>query len=281
MRNKTTPEIMPRPFLRWAGGKFYLSDALRRYVPEDVSERRYYEPFLGAGTMFFRLRHQMAHLSDLNAHLIECYRAIRDNPTAIAKALRLHARNNSESYYYTVRDKYNRSQAGVARAARFLYLNRTGFNGVFRVNKQGSYNVPYGKKKSPYFPTAEELRSVAKALKKSRLEVCDFTASLKNPKSGDFVYLDPPYPPLNGTSFFTHYTPDRFGAGNQTAVAQLVRELDARGCLVMVSNADTPLIRQLYKGFQTSTLSVTRYVSSSSVKHRVGELIITNYAPPG
>jgi DNA adenine methylase len=280
LRNGSARERPPRPFLRWAGGKANLAEKLRRFVPPDVDERRYFEPFLGAGAVFFSLQHPKANLSDLNGHLIECYRAIRDAPTAVARELRAHAQQDCEPYYYLVRDRYNRSRGGIARAAKFLYLNRTGFNGVFRVNQQGSYNVPYGKKEAPFFPSEAELLRVAAALGNAHLETQDYSRALIDARAGDFVYLDPPYPPLNGTSFFTHYTKDRFGADDQVSLADTVRELNARGCLVMLSNADTAQIRQLYGDFEISSLSVTRYVTSSAVKHRVGELIITNYIPP-
>jgi DNA adenine methylase len=280
IRNENDAETRPRPFLRWAGGKYYLWDALRHFVPEDVASRRYFEPFLGAGTMFLSLAHPNARLSDLNAHLIECYQAIRDSPDAVARELRIHARNDSEPYYYAVRDAYNRSRAGIARAARFLYLNRTGFNGVFRVNRSGSYNVPYGKKESPRFPSTLELRAASASLRKSQLTVSDYATALKDTRRDDFIYLDPPYPPLNGTSFFTHYTKDRFGEEDQRAVARMAESLDKRGCLVMLSHADTPLVRKLFRNFAISELSVTRFVTSSSVKHRVDELIITNYEAP-
>jgi len=268
----------PRPFLRWAGGKFYLTDALLAFTPPDAHCRRYFEPFLGAGTLFFALGHPRARLSDLNGHLIDCYRAIRDEPAAVARQLRGHARNDSESFYYRVRNEYNRSRSGTSRASRFLYLNRTGFNGVFRVNRQGRYNVPYGRQaKRARFPSTRELVEISDLLRRSRLKVQDYCAALEDTKAGDFVYLDPPYPPLNGTSFFTHYTADRFAIDQQRRVSDCVRDLHRRGCLVMISNADTPVIRKLYKGFRVSRLSVTRYVSSQTVKHRVGEVIITNY----
>jgi DNA adenine methylase len=276
-RNAADGQVAPRPFLRWAGGKFYLTSALLGFTPSDVSVRRYFEPFLGAGSLFFALRHEYAYLSDLNGHLIECYRAIRDNPRAVALALRGHAERDCERYYYSVREAYNRSRGGVARAARFLYLNRTGFNGVFRVNLAGVYNVPYGRKSSPRFPSTVDLTAIAAVLRGARLSTQDYRAAFTRARSGDFVYLDPPYPPLNGTSFFAHYTPDRFGIADQAQVAACARDLDKRGCLVMVSNADTPAVRKLYRGFVVTRLSVTRYVSSSSIKHQVGELVITNY----
>lgn len=273
-------ELAPRPFLRWVGGKYHLAGVLAQFAPKDVLKRTYHEPFLGAANLFFALRHPDAYLSDLNGHLIDCYQSIRDNPSEVAKAIRDHAENDSEDYYYAARDTYNRSPKGVARAARFIYLNRTCFNGVFRVNTKGKYNVPYGYKESPRFPTADELTAVATALSGSTLRAQDYQTALGAAKKGHFVYLDPPYPPLNGTSFFAHYTANRFGNEDQEKVAECVRELDGRGSLFLVSNADTPAIRKLYRGFHIHRLSVTRFVSSSRKKHRVGELIITNYAVP-
>lgn len=266
-----------QPFLRWAGGKFHLARVLLGFVPSGARERNYYEPFLGAASLFFSLRPKRAYLSDVNAHLMNCYGVIRDSPDAVAKALRAHAARDSEAHYYEVRELYNRSHGGVSQAARFIYLNRTGFNGVFRVNIKGAYNVPYGRKMKPRFPSTAELRSVSKSLQTAKLSAQPYDEALATAKSGDFVYLDPPYPPINGTSYFTHYTSCRFGSYDQERVAELFRTLDSRGCLVMLSNANLPVVRNLYKGFARHRLSVTRFVSSQSVKHRVTELVITNY----
>ena len=266
-----------RPFLRWAGGKFHLAAMLCEFVPDDIQMRRYFEPFFGAGSLFFSLQHPKAFLSDANSHLMECYREVRDHSISVARHLRGHQSKDCEDYYYVVRDAYNRSPPGTARAARFIYLNRTGFNGVFRVNRSGRYNVPYGRKKSARFPTPAELDGAAALLRTARLRDCDYLKALRSARAEDFIYLDPPYPPLNGTSFFTHYTTDRFDIDNQAKVAACVKELHKRGCLVMISNADTREIRSLYKGFSIQSLSVRRFVTSSSIKHSVDEVIITNY----
>lgn len=275
MRNEiATPA---QPFLRWVGGKFHLSRVLLGFIPPTANERNYYEPFLGAASLFFSLSPKRAFLSDLNGHLINCYSAIKDSPDAVAKALRAHAAKDSEAHYYEVRELYNRSHGGVSQAARFIYLNRTGFNGVFRVNTKGAYNVPYGRKEKPRFPSTSDLRSVSKLLQSAKLSTQTYDEALEAAKSGDFVYLDPPYPPINGTSYFTHYTSGRFGTADQERVAEVFRTLDSRGCFVMLSNANLPVVRNLYRGFPLHRLSVTRFVSSQSVKHQVGELVITNY----
>jgi DNA adenine methylase len=145
------------------------------------------------------------------------------------------------------------------------------------VNKTGYFNVPFGDKKNPQFPTANDLGLVSKALRNSSLIALDYESVLKSAQKGDFVYLDPPYPPLNGTSYFTHYTQDRFNASNQECLAEVVRKLDRKGCLIMMSNADTAFIKDLYKEYNIYELMVTRYVTCKNIKHRVGELVITNY----
>ena len=145
-------------FLRWVGGKRLLVSRLLEFLPPDFPKRRYHEPFAGAANLFFRLSPKSAVLSDLNQHLIECYRHVRDDHEEVIAQLRTHIERNSESYYYEIRDQYNRSRFGIAQAARFIYLNQTCFNGVFRVNTRGAFNVPFGDKPSPPFPTKAELK---------------------------------------------------------------------------------------------------------------------------
>jgi DNA adenine methylase len=227
--------------------------------------------------MFFALRPRRAVLADLNEHLIRCYEAVRDRPDLVGLNLRRHAGSHSRPYYYGVRNTYNRSGFGPPHAARFIYLNQTCFNGVFRVNKQGEFNVPFGDKPHPAFPTTQALKDAADALSGATLLVADYGQTCSRAEKGDFIYLDPPYPPLNGTSFFTHYTPDRFGEADQRKLAEVFGKLDARGCAVMMSNADTPLVRSLYRGFRFYPLTVTRFVTCKAVRHQVRELIITNY----
>jgi DNA adenine methylase len=269
------------PFLRWAGGKRGLARRLVDLAPENAAQRRYVEPFLGAGSLFFALAPQEAILGDANAHLVSCYRHIRDSAPAVASQLRHHAAAHGIRYYYRVRDLYNRTSASPARAAHFIYLNQACFNGVFRVNESGEFNVPIGSKKKPNLPTAGELERVARQLKQAKLVAGDFETTLALAKKGDFVYLDPPYPPLNGTAYFAHYTKDRFAADDQERLAKLVRELDARGCAVMVSNAGLKTIKALYNGFTFKRLIVTRWVTCNKKRHRVREVVITNYQGKG
>lgn len=266
-----------RPFLRWAGGKTHLLNVLLSFVPDDLDVRTYHEPFVGAGTLFFALQPARAFLSDANEHLITCYTYVRDAHAAVYRFLEKHLRSTSEQHYYLTRKKYNEACPSAAQAARFIYLNKACFNGIFRVNTKGEFNVPYGWKEPPALPSFEHLKRASHALKSIVLRCADFMEVAKAVQPGDFIYLDPPYPPLNGTAYFTHYTADRFGEKNQEAVADLARELHSRGCLVLISNADTRKIRQMYKGFEFTSVRVTRFLTCKK-KHVVRELIIRNYS---
>jgi DNA adenine methylase len=265
------------PFLRWAGGKRQLRRILVSFLPADIDGRIYREPFLGGGSLFFALQPKKAVLSDANEHLIRCYEFVRDQPELVASRLQRHADNDSETHYYRIRDDYNNSPFSAAQAARFIYLNKTCFNGIFRVNAKGKFNVPYGRKESPTIPTSKQLADIAVVLDKATLQAGPYERQLQNASRGDFIYLDPPYPPLNGTAYFTHYTPDRFSLEDQNNLAEHVRGADAEGCLFMMSNADIPLIRKLYGKYNLVSLPVIRYLTCKKIRHKVKELLITNY----
>jgi DNA adenine methylase len=275
------PAMGLRPFLRWAGGKQQMVGRLLRLVPPETAYTAYREPFLGAGALYFALRPKAAHLSDSNDHLVRCYAHVRDHSARVAKLLRQHKRSSSAEHYYRVREQYNATRTdSAAQAARFIYLNRTCFNGIFRVNMQGDFNVPYGRKDPPVVPTEEELREIGLALTPACIFASDFRVALEGAESGDFVYLDPPYPPLNGTAYFTHYTADRFRREDQIELAEIAHDLHARGCLVMMTNADVEIVRTLYRRFTFTELEVTRYVTCKKQRHRVSEVVITNYEVP-
>jgi DNA adenine methylase len=272
-----------RSFLKWAGGKANLVERILPFLPSDLNGRKYYEPFVGGGSLFFATTAKSAVLSDLNEHLIHCYQAVKDSYEDLYSEFAKHAKANSSDYFYEVRDAYNkcvkssRHHSSVQQAARFLYLNRASFNGIFRVNMDGQYNVPFGQKESITWPTKEVLQKASAALEHTELKGKCYSKVLPYARSGDFVYLDPPYPPLNGTSFFQHYTKDRFGTEDQTKLAGQVNKLNERGCLVLMSNADTPGIRELYKDWTIQKLNVHRLVTCKNVKHKVGEVLIYNY----
>lgn len=248
-----------------------------RRLPVDWRERRYVEPFVGAASLFFRTAPKIAILSDANQHLISCYRAVRDSPNAVARKLAELCSAHSEARYYDVRDEYNGLGEGAAQAARFIYLNHSCYNGVFRVNTRGQFNVPYGRDPNGSRPTPTSLRESSSVLKETTLRCEDFESTLKRARPTDFIYLDPPYPPLNGTAYFQHYTAVRFSREDQERVAVAAIQLAELGAMVMISNADLPWIRHLYRGFNIQSIVVTRFVTSSATKHPVRELIITNY----
>lgn len=275
VKNGDAPKI--GPFLRWAGGKRQLRKTLLTFLPEDIDQRTYREPFLGGGSLFFAIRPKVAALSDANEPLIRCYEFVRDEPALVARYLQSHAVSDGENHYYRMRDTYNRSEFSAAQAARFIYLNKTCFNGIFRVNSKGQFNVPYGWKRSPAIPGKDELVAVAQVLGGASLRASPFDKALEGSAGGDFIYLDPPYPPLNGTAYFTHYTSERFSDKDQRKLAERVHELDKGGCLLMISNADTPLIRSLYRKYDLRSLPVTRFLTCKSTRHQVKELIITNF----
>jgi DNA adenine methylase len=266
------------PFLRWAGGKRQLTKKLMSLIPSDWRGRTYHEPFVGAGNLFFALAPAHARLADANAHLIECYAFVRDSPSLVARYLQQHAALDNHTYYYHIRAKYNRSSPSAAQAARFIYLNKACYNGIFRVNRMGEFNVPYGHQyRTPDFPSSEMLVSASKALARAELRSQSFEESLAAVGRNSFVYLDPPYPPLNGTSRFTEYTVSGFGANQQDALAVSVTYLDKVGCKFMMTNADTEVVRKLYRKWNFIDIQVVRHVSCKAKRHRVAEVVIRNY----
>jgi DNA adenine methylase len=266
-----------KPLLRWAGGKQRVVQALLAHLPKDLSERTYVEPFFGAGSLFFASRPRRALLADVNRELVETYRYVRRAPGPVAAHLQRFQAEDCDDFYYETRGRYNRGNWNPARAARFIYLNRTCFNGIYRVNKLGVFNVPYGYKPEPIFPSASEIKAASSALHSARIRHQCFRETLGALESDAFVYLDPPYPPLNGTSFFTHYTQDRFSDEDQVDLADTVHGLDADGGIFLMTNADTALVRRLYAGYRIERVSATRYITCKSEKHQVRELVIKNY----
>jgi DNA adenine methylase len=272
------PEPVPaKPILRWVGGKTRLVDKLVTFLPPDAALRTYHEPFLGGGSMFFSLRPQVASISDANAHLVWFYEEVRKNPDRVYRVFSSLCESQSAASYYEVRGDYNRSRWSAVQAARFLYLNKYAFNGIFRVNKKGEFNVPFGRRERYSLPAKEQFRAIADALRPAALSACSYVTACERIRRDDFAYLDPPYPPINGTSFFTHYTADRFSTAEQVRLAEEYRKLDARGALLLMTNADVPLIRELYGEFNLHRLQVTRFVTCKSRKHSVSELVVTNY----
>jgi DNA adenine methylase len=262
------------PFLKWAGGKGQLLDRLLPLLP--ASYQRYIEPFLGGGALFFALAPARALLADLNRELIVTYQMVRDQPAALADRLAEHRANHNKEYYYRIRAA--RSEDPLEVAARLIYLNKTCFNGLYRVNRSGQFNVPMGSYVNPRIYDRANLLAAAHALAAADLCAADYRATLDQASAGDFVYLDPPYVPLSASASFTSYTSSNFGEPEQRQLAAAYRELDRRGCYVMLNNSATPLTRQLYDGYEQRVIPAARAINSKGDRRGpVDELVVVNY----
>jgi len=262
-----------RPFVKWAGGKRQLLPALKMRAPSTYG--RYFEPFIGGGALFFALRPARAVLSDVNTRLIRTYRGVRDDVDGVIA--RLETYPYDETFFYEMReiDIDARSDADVA--AWFIYLNKTGYNGLYRVNRKNRFNVPFGRYTNPAICDEPNLRRCSAALQGVDLVEGGFEESVRAAARGDFVYFDPPYVPLSATSSFTAYTSAGFGAEEQTRLRDVARALKRRGVMVMLSNSSAPFVHKLYaRGFRIDEVPATRAVNSrASGRGAVPELIIT------
>jgi DNA adenine methylase len=269
------------PLFRWIGGKQRVVPHLIHLVPTLCRDITYREPFLGAGSMFFRLQPETAVLGDVNSDLIGCYKRIRDKPDLISRYLRPWSGEFTNLRYLSARLEFNRLHDGFRKSSLFIVLNKTCFNGIWRVNRQGQFNVPFGRKYKPEIPSSGQLCRYSKRLQSVHFRCGDFLTQLTDAKEGDFVYLDPPYPPLNGTSFFTHYSANRFRMTDQDRVAKEFFRLTSLRCRVMVSNAAVSSILKLYKGSRVEIMPTTRYVGAGGVRHRASDVAILNYDESG
>jgi DNA adenine methylase len=297
-----------RPFLKWAGGKRQLLRELRRFVPPAIGA--YHEPFLGSAALFFDLwktgtvRGIPCYLGDANADLIGVYRAVAHDTESVIAELRklssLHAQEGAAAYYEVRDRRFNpqrRARAGGGKvyspelAAMFIYLNRTGYNGLFRLNSSGDFNVPAGRYANPKICDENTLRSVAAVLGSGHvgLEVQSFTEVERAAASGDLVYFDPPYAPLSATARFTSYTAAAFSDEDQQTLQTVVVRLARRGCFVIVSNSTAPVVRDLYEsrqarqaGLRTYRIPARRAINSQGARRgAVDEFVISNVRPRG
>lgn len=274
--------VVPRPFLKWAGGKGQLLEQLEPLLPPLADGARYVEPFLGSGALFFHLRRtrgpRPALLSDSNAELIGAYRVLRDHVDGLLRALNRHQAAHGEEHFYEVRATDPAALTPVEAAARLIYLNKTGYNGLYRVNSAGEFNVPFGRYARPRIADEANLRGVSEALADVSLEVADFREVVLHASADDFIYLDPPYVPVSGTASFTSYTRDCFGEHDQIELAATYRALDERGCRLMLSNSDTDLVRQMYVGYELKRVKAKRMINSNGARRGfVRELVVLNY----
>jgi DNA adenine methylase len=265
---------IPRPFLKWVGGKGQLLLELRRSYPARCG--RYHEPFIGGGAVFFDLEPDDAIISDANEELISCYRVVQNDVEALIVALQEHV--YEKEHYYAVRELDPAALDPVERAARTIYLNRAGFNGLYRVNSAGKFNVPFGRYKNPLICDADNLRGCAGALSGIEIRERSFEGVLDVARRGDFVYFDPPYIPVSDTAYFTAYQKHGFGMTNQEKLAQVFEELAGRGVKVMLSNSDVPWIHERYARFAVRVVKANRFVNSNSRRRGpVGEVVVTSY----
>lgn len=267
-----------KPFLKWAGGKGQLLPQLLVRVPAKFET--YFEPFIGGGALLFALGPKAAHISDVNAELINTYKVIQSDVNGLIRSLGKH--RYEEEYFYNIRNA-DRSAAfrrwsPVRRASRLIFLNKTCFNGLYRVNSEGHFNTPFGRYTNPTILDSENLLACSAALKKVKISVGTFLEMEKRIKKNDFVYLDPPYAPLSTTAYFTGYSRGGFDIGMQRALSEFCLRLDKRGIRFMLSNSSAPTILELYKNFKIELVPANRAINSKSSKRGpVHEVIVRNY----
>lgn len=268
------------PFLKWAGGKSQLLKEIVPLIPAHFEN--YFEPFLGGAALLFHLLDHRpslkAYISDSNNELINCYLNVQSSVEEVIEGLKKH--RNDKHYFYKIRSQDTKRLMPAERAARLIYLNKTCFNGLYRVNRSGQFNVPFGKYKNPRIVDEEKLRSVSKILRRGRIDISclDFEPALKRARAGDFVYLDPPYQPLSSTSKFTSYTKSNFDEAAQIRLAAVFQNLDARGVFVLLSNSNSEFVRKLYSDYKSQEVLAARAINcNGNGRGRIGELLIRNF----
>ncbi len=275
------PLVLPL-FLKWAGGKLQLIEQFKNHFPLDF--RNYYEPFIGSGAVFFYLKSKLKPdkvlLSDTNEELINCFLVVRDKPSELIEVLFSHRKRHSKEYYYEVRRLYSDRIDSVDKAARLIYLNKTCFNGLYRVNSKGQFNVPFGDYKNPSIFDRNTLLRASQMLQGVDVRVMTFDKVLNFAGKDDFVYFDPPYIPLSKTSSFTRYSKKDFSIEEHKRLSNVFRTLDSRGCFVMLSNSDHSLTRSLYSDYEKNMIIVRAKRKINSVGSKRGpitEIVVTNY----
>jgi DNA adenine methylase len=263
------------PFLKWAGGKIQFLKKYEDFLPDRERIGRYFEPFIGSAAVYFHLQPSNATLSDINQKLIDVYRVVQQDVDNLIEALKVH--KNQKAYYYRVRKMKPEKMTLVDQAARLIFLNKTCYNGLYRENSKGEFNVPFGRYKNPTICDEDRLRTASCALTGVQLKAVDFEAAVETAEAGDFIYFDPPYVPLNATSNFTSYNKYGFSHEDQERLAETFRRLDKLGCYVMLSNSSAPVVWDLYEGFQFERIKARRSINSKADgRGPVTELLITN-----
>jgi len=279
--SRMTKNKLVAPVVKWVGGKRQILNYIMKYIPKNFSI--YYEPFLGGGAVLFELQPQKAVVNDINSELINLYKVIRDNVEELIEDLKKH--KNEREYFYKIRDldrdkeEYSKLTP-VQRASRILYLNKTCYNGLFRVNKAGQFNVPFGNYKAPNIVNEITLRAVSNYLNKAQITfTCvDFEEALKGVKKGDFVYLDPPYDPISDTSSFTGYDKGGFGRDAQIRLKKVCDRLNEKGVKFLLSNSATDFIKELYKDYKIEIIQAKRVINSKVDRRgEIDEVLVMNF----
>lgn len=275
--------ILIMPVVKWAGGKRQLLEKIRESLPKQFST--YYEPFFGGGALLFDMQPQKAIINDLNGDLISAYEVIKNNSDKLLEILKEHEELNNEEYFYTVRDMDRKSieyskLTNIEKAARLIYLNKTCFNGLFRVNSSGQFNTPYGRYKNPNIVNEPIIKAVSKYFNENEIKILsvDFELAIKDTKEGDFVYLDPPYDPISNTSSFTGYNEIIFNKSEQERLKKVCDELNKKGVKFLLSNSATDYIKDLYKDYNIEIVKAKRSINCNGLKRGdIDEVLVRNY----
>ena len=275
--NNSDNEPTAKPFVKWVGGKRQLIELLRSNAPTQFSN--YIEPFIGGGALLFSLSPQNALISDVNAELIHAYQVIKNNVDDLIISLKQH--KNEANYFYAVRAQKPSEMNEVERASRLIYMNKTCFNGLYRVNSKGQFNTPFGRYKNPNIADVANLIAVSTYLNKANIDIKnqDYRETASQAKHGDFVYFDPPYYPMSATASFTKYAKGDFNEQNQIELAETYKQLANKGCHVMLSNSNTPFIKTLYQDFNLIEVQANRFINCQSEGRgkQAIEVLVKNY----
>ena len=269
---------MCRPVVKWVGGKRQLMKEIKNNMPANYNS--YFEPFIGGGALFFELKNEGCYINDYNDELINLYQVIKDNPVGLIEDLKHHT--NTEDHYYHIREmdrSPNYSQAStIKRASRLIFLNRTGYNGLYRVNRSGQNNVPFGRYKNPKIVDEENIMSCSELLQKTTITNGDFENIKEHIKKEDFIYFDPPYVPISDTSSFTSYTANGFDDDMQRRLKILCDHINKIGAYFMLSNSCAAMIQDLYKEYTIKTVTANRALNcKANGRGKVNEVLVMNY----
>lgn len=261
-----------KPILKWAGGKQQILSEIRKRAPKSFN--KYIEPFVGGGAVFFAINSDSYVISDTNPELINLYRVLPDNVDEVIQELEEH--KNEEDYYYDVRAMNVDKLTKVERAARFVYLNRTCFNGLYRVNKKGEFNVPFGKYKNPRIIYEKRLRKASEKLRNTKILLSDYKDTLNEyAEEDDFIFLDPPYIPISEYSNFKRYTKEQFRIENHKELADTVKKLAEKGCKIILTNSNHELVYDLYSDYKIEVLETNRNISKDGDNRKGQDTIIS------